>query len=61
MSHRAVFLFIARRFTRSIFWELRDLVPCGNHPIYRYLLGWLGAPKVSFIKLTMTPQASHIT
>jgi delta24-sterol reductase len=44
------------RFTRSIFWELRDLIPFGNHPVYRYLLGWLGAPKVSFIKLTMTPQ-----
>jgi len=44
------------RFTRSIFWELRDLIPFGNHPLYRYLLGWLGAPKVSFIKLTMTPQ-----
>ena len=34
------------RFTRSIFWELRDLIPFGNHPLYRYLLGWLGAPKV---------------
>lgn len=44
------------RFTRSIFWELRDLIPFGNHPLYRCLLGWLGAPKVSFIKLTMTPQ-----
>ena len=44
------------RFTRSIFWELRDLIPCGNHPLYRYCLGWLGAPKVSFIKKTMTPQ-----
>jgi len=44
------------RFTRSIFWELRDLVPFANHPIYRYLFGWLGAPKVSFLKLTMTPQ-----
>lgn len=33
-----------------------DLIPFGNHPLYRYLLGWLGAPKVSFIKKTMTPQ-----
>jgi len=44
------------RFTRSIFWELRDLIPFGNHPLYRYCLGWLGAPKVSLIKKTMTPQ-----
>lgn len=33
-----------------------DLIPFGNHPLYRYTLGWLGAPKVSFIKKTMTPQ-----
>lgn len=44
------------RFTRSIFWELRDLITFGNHPLYRWTLGWLGAPKVSFLKLTMTPQ-----
>jgi delta24-sterol reductase len=41
------------RYTRSIFWELRELIPFGNHPVYRYLLGWLGAPKVSFLKFTM--------
>jgi delta24-sterol reductase len=44
------------RFTRSIFWELRDLIPFANHPLYRYLLGWLGAPKVSLLKKTMSPQ-----
>ena len=40
----------------SVFWELRDLVPFGNAMWYRYLFGWLGAPKISFIKLTMSPQ-----
>lgn len=35
---------------------LPDLIPFGNHPLYRYLLGWLGAPKVSLIKKTMSPQ-----
>ncbi len=44
------------RHTRSIFWELESMVPFGNHPVYRWLFGWLGAPKVSFIKLTMTPE-----
>jgi len=39
------------RFSRSIFWELRDMIPFANHPIYRYLLGWMGAPKVKIIKL----------
>jgi len=43
------------RHTKSIFWELEDMIPFGNHPIYRYLLGWLGAPKIAFLKLTMTP------
>ena len=49
------------RFTRSIFWELRDLIPFGNHPLYRFLLGWLGAPKISFLKLTMTPQIRKVS
>jgi len=43
------------RHTRSIFWELESLVPFGNHPAYRWFLGWLGAPKISFIKLASTP------
>lgn len=44
------------RHTRSIFWELEELVPFGNHPLYRHLLGWLGAPKVSLLKRTMTEE-----
>lgn len=48
------------RFTRSIFWELRDLIPFGNHPVYRYLLGWLGAPKVRMLSATtMTSGQQH--
>mgnify|MGYP002635516310 CR=1 FL=1 len=43
------------RFTRSIFWVIRDLIPFGNEPWYRYLFGWLGAPKISYLKLTLTP------
>ena len=53
-------------YTRSIFWELNDLIPFGNNPLYRYLFGWLGAPKIAFIKLFMTtacarasPPTSH--
>jgi len=37
------------------FWELEDMIPFGNHPVYRWLFGWLGAPKIAFLKLTMTP------
>jgi Delta24-sterol reductase len=42
------------RHTPAIFWELRELIPFGNHPLYRWLLGWLGAPKVALLKKTMT-------
>lgn len=44
------------RHTRSIFWELESMLPFGNHPVFRWLLGWLGAPKVSLLKLTMSPK-----
>ncbi|XP_045160263.2 delta(24)-sterol reductase-like [Mercenaria mercenaria] len=40
------------RHSRSIFWELQDIIPFGNNPIFRYLLGWTVPPKVSLLKLT---------
>nr|XP_053640235.1 delta(24)-sterol reductase-like isoform X1 [Cherax quadricarinatus] len=40
------------RHTRSIFWEIQDIIPFGNNVIFRYLLGWLVPPKVSLLKLT---------
>ena len=43
------------RFTRSIFWELEDMIPFSNHPLYRCLWGWLGAPEVSLLKLVQGP------
>jgi len=42
------------RHTRSIFWELEQIIPVGNHPLFRLLLGWAVPPKVSFLKLTQT-------
>lgn len=42
------------RHTKSIFWEMKEIVPFGNHPVFRYLLGWMASPKVSFLKLTTT-------
>lgn len=44
------------RHTKAIFWEIRELLPFANHFAYRYLLGWLGAPKVSVLKKTMTEE-----
>jgi delta24-sterol reductase len=46
------------RHTRSIFWEAQDIVPIGNHPLFRLLFGWMMPPKVSFLKLTQT-EALH--
>lgn len=43
------------RFTRSIFWEIEDMIPFANHPIYRTLWGWMGAPEVSLLKLFQGP------
>ena len=43
------------RFTRSIFWELEDMIPFSNHVVYRCLWGWLGAPEVSLLKLFQGP------
>nr|XP_039255655.1 delta(24)-sterol reductase-like [Styela clava] len=40
------------RHTRSIFWELQDIIPFGNNPVFRFLFGWLVPPKVSLLKLT---------
>jgi len=42
------------RYTRSLYWHAELLVPFGNQPWFRYLLGWLMPPKVSFMKLTQT-------
>jgi len=42
------------RHTRSIFWELQDIVPFGNNVVFRYLFGWMMPPKISLLKLTET-------
>lgn len=48
------------RHTKSIFWELEEIIPFGNHPIVRYLLGWALPPKVSFLKLTQTQKIKEL-
>jgi delta24-sterol reductase len=40
------------RHTKSLFWEMQDIVPFGNNPVYRFLTGWLGAPHVQWFKMT---------
>jgi len=41
-----------RRHVRSMYWESELIVPFGNQPWFRYLLGWMMPPKISFLRLT---------
>lgn len=43
------------RHSRSIFWEIQDIIPFGNNILFRYLFGWMIPPKVSLLKLTQPP------
>eukprot|EP00794_Sanderia_malayensis_P007853 gene7853-8702_t len=40
------------RHTRSLFWEMQDIISFGNHPVFRYLFGWAMPPKISLMKIT---------
>ncbi|MCY4196571.1 MAG: FAD-binding protein [Rhodobacteraceae bacterium] len=42
------------RHTPSIFFQIKDLIRFANTVWYRYLWAWMGAPKISLMKLTMT-------
>ena len=42
------------RHTPSVYFQLRNLIPFGNAPSYRHLWAWMGAPRVSLLKLTTT-------
>lgn len=48
------------RHTRSIFWELQDIIPFGNNPVFRYLFGWIVPPKISLLKLTQTDAVKRL-
>ena len=48
------------RHTRSIFWELQDIVPFGNNFFFRILCGWMMPPKISLMKLTETQTTKRL-
>jgi delta24-sterol reductase len=48
------------RHSKSIFWEIQDLIPFGNNVVFRYLLGWTMPPKVSLLKLTTSGSIRNI-
>nr|CAB3237582.1 delta(24)-sterol reductase-like [Phallusia mammillata] len=49
------------RHNRSIFWVVEAMIPFGNHPMFRYLFGWLNPPKPAFLKFTTTPGVRAMT
>jgi delta24-sterol reductase len=42
------------RHTRSYFWTMEDIIPFGNHPLFRWLLGWALPPRIALLKYTET-------
>jgi len=48
------------RHTRALFWELKQIIPFGNHPLFRYLLGWMAPPEISLLKMTETKKLHEL-
>jgi delta24-sterol reductase len=42
------------RHTRGLFWEMGEVIPFGNHPLFRLLLGWALPPEISLMKYCET-------
>lgn len=40
------------RHSRSVFWEMENIVPLGDSALFRWGFGWMLPPSVSFLKLT---------
>eukprot|EP00729_Bicosta_minor_P008581 gene8581-4728_t len=49
------------RHNRSIFWVVADMIPFGNDPWFRYLLGWACPPKPAFLKFSTTASVRKMT
>lgn len=49
------------RHNRSIFWVVQHMIPFGNNPVFRWLLGWLMPPRIAFIKFSTTPAVREMT
>lgn len=48
------------RHTRSLFWEVSDIVPFGNQAWFRYLLGYTMPPKPALLKLSQTEMTRQL-
>jgi len=48
------------RHTKSLFWEMEHIIPFGNSPLFRFILGWMLPLPVSLLKLTQTERLKKI-
>jgi len=48
------------RHTRSLFWMMEEIIPFGNHPLFRWLLGWAVPPKIPLLKYTETETTKEL-
>ena len=48
------------RHTKSLFWEMQDIIPFGNHPVFRFLLGWMMPPSPKVLKVTQTEELRQL-
>jgi len=42
------------RHTRGYFWAMEEIIPFGNYPLFRALLGWALPPRIELLKYTET-------
>ena len=48
------------RHTRSLFWAMEEIITFGNHPVFRWLLGWALPPRVELLKYTETETTKNL-
>ncbi|NOT10334.1 MAG: FAD-binding oxidoreductase [Methylococcaceae bacterium] len=48
------------RHTRSYFWAMEEIIPFGNHFIFRVLLGWALPPRIELLKYTETQTTQRL-
>lgn len=48
------------RHTRSLFWEMEEIIPFGNHPLFRHLLGWAVPPPIGLLKYFETETTKRL-
>lgn len=48
------------RHTRGLFWAMEEIISFGNHPLFRWLLGWALPPRIELLKYTETETTRHL-